>query len=298
LCIVLLGWPASGSASTSITYLGVPTNDVPAPPAPVLGYYHKQGPFLRHGSKPELLFIGTFADGNSAMERWPVVKALGWFGSFSGAASVQQPTCILAGPVGGTVVHCGPPTTDGGFPLGPPSYDLTHARYHSRYLTFVENDMIDARLNVTTALPAPQQRLYTRYLRNLNHVPSLAHTSVAAAMVWNTALGGVEGPRQFPLVSIGGYMQTGVGVAIPGDLFNGQNQPFDIIQQSLAQHRLLVGPPIGTHHISTGTPPATLLPDVNAEANLIGALICHADEKQPKSVCGRAAIKKLLKHLK
>jgi hypothetical protein len=43
---------------------------------------------------------------------------------------------------------------------------------------------------------------------------------------------------------------------------------------------------------------STLVADVNAEANAITALICHADGKKPASVCSRPAIKVILKHVK
>jgi hypothetical protein len=44
--------------------------------------------------------------------------------------------------------------------------------------------------------------------------------------------------------------------------------------------------------------PPTLISDVSAEANVITALVCHADHMQPKRVCGRAVIRKIVKHVK
>jgi hypothetical protein len=41
-----------------------------------------------------------------------------------------------------------------------------------------------------------------------------------------------------------------------------------------------------------------LVSDINAEANILTALICHADGGKPSSVCGIHTVKNLLKHVK
>ncbi len=51
----------------------------------------------------------------------------------------------------------------------------------------------------------------------------------------------------------------------------------------------------------TGKEPFTsshLVPDVNGEANIITALICHATRNRPVSVCHRTTIKQILKYVK
>jgi hypothetical protein len=53
--------------------------------------------------------------------------------------------------------------------------------------------------------------------------------------------------------------------------------------------------------LATGSEPSTLshlVEDVTAEANVISALVCHADGMNPKSVCGRPMITDILKHVK
>jgi hypothetical protein len=93
----------------------------------------------------------------------------------------------------------------------------------------------------------------------------------------------------FPLLSIGGYLQTAVGIAIPGDLTTVQSAlPLSYAE---VQDSLKAGKP------KKGASP-TLVTVVNAEANIITALICHADGKRPSTVCALAAIKTILKHVK
>jgi hypothetical protein len=38
--------------------------------------------------------------------------------------------------------------------------------------------------------------------------------------------------------------------------------------------------------------------DVNAEANIITAFVCHADGHKPVSVCSRPVVKRILKYVK
>jgi hypothetical protein len=61
--------------------------------------------------------------------------------------------------------------------------------------------------------------------------------------------------------------------------------PFEAVRSALAANRDPV----------TGTAGAISL---NAETNIITALICHADGGRPGSVCRRGAIKQILKHVR
>ena len=86
-----------------------------------------------------------------------------------------------------------------------------------------------------------------------------------------------------------GYLEVGAQIAIVGDLFQKQNTfptSFDVVQKSLQTGRAL------------GDVEATLVPDFNEEANIITALICRADGSQPRRVCGRKAISKILKRVR
>jgi hypothetical protein len=50
----------------------------------------------------------------------------------------------------------------------------------------------------------------------------------------------------------------------------------------------------------TGKDPAgtNVVEDVNAEANIITALICHADGERSSNVCKRPTVEAILKHVK
>jgi hypothetical protein len=45
-------------------------------------------------------------------------------------------------------------------------------------------------------------------------------------------------------------------------------------------------------------PNSRTVADINAEANIITALICHGDGMQPAKNCDRAVVKTILKHLR
>ena len=100
--------------------------------------------------------------------------------------------------------------------------------------------------------------------------------------------------RSYPVVLIGGYIETISNVVICADYStqaptaggNSQQEPlsFEAIRSRIAGNVKSLGE-------STG-------PDVKAEANLISALICHADHLQPKKVCSRPGIKGILKYVK
>jgi hypothetical protein len=110
--------------------------------------------------------------------------------------------------------------------------------------------------------------------------------------LWQTIHNEGSSPRQFPLLAVGNYLSTGDNVAIWADLATPTNSvvPFSTIQQSLQLGRPVVVNSIG--------PPASLITDYNAEANVITAFMCHVDGLKPSKVCGRAVIKKILKHIK
>jgi hypothetical protein len=105
--------------------------------------------------------------------------------------------------------------------------------------------------------------------------------------LWWTAIDPVNG-RAFPLVLIGGYLEIGAQIAIPGDLTDIMGRPlsFSTVQRSLQQGRPM------------GRTPSSFVHDYNVETNLITALICHADGRRPASVCGRPVIKTILKRVK
>lgn len=79
-----------------------------------------------------------------------------------------------------------------------------------------------------------------------------------------------------PLVLVGGYSEVGSGYS-PG-LIDGKS--FTSVQHSLQSNR-------GGGYAQS----------INAEANVITALLCHADRSQPASACHRSEIRSILSHL-
>jgi len=257
------------SAASGILDLGSPTNDVP-PNLPLDGF-HRVGQPATSGSRALVLFIGTQTDSFSAMERWPMVKALEQFGTLSGAKALTPPCTI--------VNSSGPCLT------AYPTYDWSRAHYVSRYVHFVHKD-------VANLQGRPFQRLSQReaaLLRRYGPRPYKPRQVVNIGACNPSTL------RSYPVVLIGGYIETISNVVICAD-FSTQapsagglpppNVPlsFEAIRSRIAGNVKSLGE-------STG-------PDVNAEANLISALICHADHLQPKKVCSRPGIKGILKYVK
>ncbi len=206
--------------------LGKPTADVPNAPT---GQFKRVGSIVRSGGKAEVLFIGAQFCPFCAAERWSLVKALGQFGQFTNLrTSTNQ-----AGQSGfGTI----------------PTFDLTHAGYTSRYVTFAHVDTADRAGNPLQTMSSSESALFNQY----------------------------DSSGSIPLVLIGGYAQTGSGYS-PGDI---DGKSFAEVQHTLQQGD------------------ASFARDINAEANVISALVCHADGGLPVSVCARPAIHTILVHVK
>lgn len=276
-------------SSPSVTDLGTPTNDL-ASPQPLTGEFRHTGPFLRQGKKPEILFLGTAIDSQSAAERWPLVKALEQFGILSGVATYTLPLCRYNVTASGEVTQCFNPSL---YPQATPlaSYALERATYRSRYVTLVYKDLIDPSARISHALTPTERALFARYVRIPERdIPSGDHNRTFDHLIWLTVGNYGTGVlnRGFPLVSVGGYLQTYAGVAIFGDLqrTTGGGLPFTDVQQSMTKDK-----PVGKA--------AYNLPhDFNAETNILIALICHADHNRPGGVCGRAVITKILRRVK
>jgi hypothetical protein len=273
LVALTLAQPVAASAGPTSAYLGQPTNSVP--PYHVLGAFHRAGPHLLAGSKPELLFAGTQIDDGSAGERWPIVKALGQFGTFTGLRPMAEPICSLRT---GNAVNCAlPPRAINREGLA--TFDWYRTRFSSRYVAFQHVDLIDRNLRMREHLSGPQLSLFR----------SLGFPTSRLAIL-QAALEPVSGSvTHFPLVAIGGYVETGADTAIPGDLVDNQgyhNLSFATVQESLQRGKTL------------GGASSSLVDDYNAEANVLTALICHADGLRPRSTCDRSVIRLILRHIK
>lgn len=279
--LIILATASTASASGNVTDLGKPTNDLPAAAAPLLAGFAQKGPVLKHAGKPEVLFIGTEVSGEgsgTAVELWALVKALDQFGRFSGVGMGETQNC--EGTTAQTARCFSPNNFDRGYAI----LNLDHARYTSRYLSFVHKDLIDRSLHVQTKFSPVESSLIQRYIRRYTNPPTAQWSDFA----WQES----TQPREnhgLPLVSIGGYLRVDSGVAISGDLTPSTSPmplSFSAVQDSLRLGK------------AVGGAPYSLVPDVNAEANVLTVLICHADGKRPSSVCDRPVIKTILQHVK
>jgi len=289
--LLATGATMAGPPQASITNLG--------PPLPVqstntnfpLSGFHRLTPALLVArGKPRLTFIGTqfspantpLRDSYSPVERWPVVKALDQFGSFSNISPATR-TCYRDSIIGQDV--CNDPT-----------FDWVHARYRSRYLAFDHVDLLNQNGHAYQRPSKPELALYNRYVRDRHpqHPPNLKTDPYAAL---STVLSLMGAPR-FPLVAIDGYVQTSSQVTISGDFEEVLSGP----QTAQGAATRYSGLPFDTVRaaLGSGTDPKSthLVENVNAEANIITALICHATKNQPKKVCTRPTIKSILKSVR
>jgi hypothetical protein len=304
LCITL------ALAAGSIVTLGKPTNNRPTNQYFPLSGFQRTGPVLRADGLPELLWIGTAwpGDAPSDAERWPVIKALEQFGTFANLAPART-AC------GTPVIYRGTITNPITYrPCSLASVDWTHARYRSRFVHFTARELIDARGHLFQRLTPVEARLFDRYVRlRPGDTAAAIGASISGGVTIPLNSGGLS--RRFPLLSVGGYLQTITQVPLGGDLaavaveMSGEDphakglprayyqQPlsFDAVRDALATGKTPGAPPLTGE--TTPTFPG-LVPDVNAEANVITALICHADGGKPAGVCGRPVIKQLLRHVK
>jgi len=255
---VSIALSATGATATGITNLGKPTNDLSTDLFPLSGFHHSAFNAVA-GGKAKLVFVGTQGDGASAVERWPVVKALDQFGTLS---NVQPSTSGT-----GTIPFFVPIAT----------FDWSHARYRSSYATFVHVDTTGASGHPLQRLSGIAKALYDRYVRPLS----------AQARFNN-----------WPIVAVGNYVQTFSRNMTEGSLvrtvFPTPGTPVEgnmhvPLSFSDAQQALIQG---------KDPPNMQTVENINGEANVITALICHSDGKKPSSVCNRPTIKGILKEVK
>jgi Domain of unknown function (DUF929) len=127
---------AAASTSPAIADLGAQTSAIASPPAN--GFTRVGAPLYQNG-KPELLFIGAQYCPHCAGQRWPVVKALSQFGTFSGLRSTSSSEAAI------------------------PTFDLTRATYASKYVSFDHKDVEDQNHSALQALDGTEQTMFNRY---------------------------------------------------------------------------------------------------------------------------------------
>jgi hypothetical protein len=297
LAIVLAGLASPSRAADSVTYLGKPVDVLSSNQYFPLSGFHKVNASLQQGGKPVVLFLGTqlgsfnsglfagFGDDRSAMERWALIKALDQFGSFSGVTPLTG-GCLKIG---------------GQADCRLPSFDWLRGRYSSRYVVFDHKELLDAAGHRLQRMTSQERGLYYRYAR----VPTVSNDVRKAAQdpsspyhgdppdnIYLTVTGAccnTDSPGKIlPLTLIGNYLQTETQELFTSDFTTtaskGGYLSFGALQDALVHG---IEPAVLGH----------LIADVNAEANVITALICHADGKKPASVCGRPVIKQITKSI-
>jgi hypothetical protein len=299
LLAVVGGTTASAGAplhNISPTYLGRPTSS--KPPFLPLGSFQraKINPHVRR--KPQLIFLGTQIDDSSAIERWALVKALSQFGSLSKVHPLTTRYCVANTPTpNGSAPQ--QPKIDCGHPIRcvyckvqrgeAASFDLRTAKYHSPYLSFAAADLIDRNFKTMAAghLNASQLALFNQYSRLPGY--RVWHDEVWHAVPGLYDMSIQDAIQHMPVVAVGDYVDVGANVAFGTDLLSSDRSHYLTFAQVL--NALQTGK-------SANPVPETLVPNVNAEANIVTALICHADGRKPAKVCNRAVIRSMLKHVK
>lgn len=140
-----------------------------------------------------------------------------------------------------------------------PTLDWTHATYTSSYLYLVHKDVEDQHGRPLQALSPRERVIFRRYAPQRG------------------------GP--YPLTLVGGYAMQGAG-SIEGEMQTdtGGSLSFGTVLNALRQGY--------AHHY------VQYVFDIDAEANVVTALICHADGGRPRSVCGQAAVRAILRHVR
>jgi hypothetical protein len=268
-------------AANNVVNLGKPGNVVsPLDAFPLSGFHRVHGPLLS-GKPTQVLFIGTLHryDAMSQAERWPMLKALEQFGTFSGVKAVDR--------------DCSRPTPSG--VCSDPTFDWSRARYVSKYLTFLHVDLLSANGKPYQKLTSRELALYNRYARagagGGTIDPYGAYVTMSASLSPTSS-------HALPLIVIGHYVQTISQIVLPGD-FLIANTPLPVNSTTPVGMQGLPFSEVHSDLLHGSDPTAVhLVEDVNAETNIITALICHADGGRPGSVCSRPVVKRIAKYIK
>jgi hypothetical protein len=158
-----------------------------------------------------------------------------------------------------------------------PTYNWLHARYHSHYIAFVAKALYDYNGRPFQRLSPSEAALYRRYVGR-------QPTGVGPQLQKYGSL---------PLVFLGGYLLRGPFNVVSED-------DFYVYDATANSYKALSFDTV-LHAMQQGSSPPNavgLVYDINLEANIITALACHADGKQPRSVCQRPVIKRILQHVR
>jgi hypothetical protein len=271
-------------AATSILDLGKTTDTQSTNPYLPLGGFHRIGA-LHGSSRAQITYFGS-GDPSSRAEQWPLVKALQQFGSLVNVRVARQ-RCFGRQFGDPKLQRC-----------ELPSFDLSGARLLSPYVTLRYVSLWDHAYHCTMA--GVSQADWSRFVRYAKPTP---RDRAAFCGFLKTHHGAIV---QDPVFFIGNYEQTGLELVnigdfqwiivptpaprttpIPGtEAAEGipSGLPFRAIQRAL---------------ISGKDPQLTrVVEDVNAETNIITALICHTDRGRPATLCRRTVIGHILARVK
>jgi len=268
-CVIALA-VTQGLATLNPANLGPPTDA--APPYLPLDSFQRVGAPLYQGGKVELLFISSQGDSYAAAERWPIVKALGQFGTFSGLR-----------PAFSDLTRSCP---------GVPTYDFTHAVYRSRYITFIHRDLQSWDQKNKANPNPPLQRLSAGELALLRRYGRVGLSPAAGVPDLAYRLRHMYPPMEL----LGGYVMNDAypayGSMVPGSggCIVAYTEPAPESAFGQIQSALLAG------YRNHSDRPYVF--EIDVEANVITALICHADKGRPASVCHRRVITGIMKHIK
>jgi len=149
--IIVVFLTVHGYASGDLADLGKPTNDVPGT-YDSLANFQTVNPALHVTGKVPITLYDTLWDKYSAAGRWPIVKALGLFGTWSGLAKGASAQTATTGDL-----------TDPAWTV--PTINLTHAKLTSPYLTLRYRVMQKTVTGAHTRLPAAENAVFNRTLR-------------------------------------------------------------------------------------------------------------------------------------
>jgi hypothetical protein len=305
MSVLLAAMPALVSAPPT-TDLGKPMNIASTAVYFPISGFHRIHASPSSSGKTRVLFIGGQGTSFDAinMERWPLVKALTRFGRLTGVKRVNSQCHAVAG----SEPFCSVPT-----------FDLVHADLHSSVVTFTDRELIresGTKYTRYQSLDGTDKHLFDTYARyrgvpqcySQSHQPK-SYACPGYVNVVLSTIGATDTQRTLPLVLVGQYVQTFSQIITLGDFrpmaaipvpsatpsFGGDAGSvgayrflgFSQIQNALIKGRDPVVPGARTRVVE----------DVNAEANVITALICKSDGNRPHGVCSDRTIKGILRHL-
>jgi hypothetical protein len=220
--------------------------------------------------KVQVILFDTLWDNSSAAGRWPIVKVLDQFGTWTGLAP------------GAAMGIEYPPwsNSSGQYPGCPamPTYDLTLTRYSSKYVTFTHR-VVQAKKNGPHAhLSVADQALFNKIL----HMP--AYTQAGNAPIPGSGASAfLNGVLSLPAIAVGRYGVHGPGMGIMCSQKPDRTAAFNEIRQRVVQ-------PTANDSGAAG--------NMNVFINTLVAGICKQDGGRPGNVCRFQPVKYILTRLK